>query len=65
MKLFCSRKLDYFKTEFFTKYDKMLNFVNFKNGGTCVRWRILDVMFRMSPNILMAKLTDTSAYLGK
>ena len=42
----------------------MLNFVNAKNGGTFVHRRILDVMFRVLSNLLMFKLTDTSAYLG-
>ena len=42
---------------------KMLNFVNFKNGRTCVHWHILEVMFRVLSNCLMSKLTDTSAYL--
>ena len=42
----------------------MLNFVKFKKGGTCVHRRILDVMFRVLSNLLMFKLTDTSAYFG-
>ena len=35
---FCSCKLD------ISNCDKMLNFVNFKTEGTCVHWRILDVI---------------------
>ena len=42
-----------------TNCDKMLNFVNFENGGTCVHRRILDVMFRVLSNRLMSKLSDT------
>ena len=57
-------KIGYFKKRFFTNCDVMLNFVNFKNGGTCVHRHILDVMLRVLSNLLMSKLTDTSAYLG-
>ena len=38
--------------------------LNFKNGGTCVHRRILNLMFRVLSNLLMFKLTETSAYLG-
>ena len=41
----------------------MLDFVNFKNGGTCIHRRILDV--KKLSNFLMAKPTDTSACLRK
>ena len=57
-------KIGYFKNLFFTKCDKMLKFVNFKNGGICVHRRILDAMLSVLSNLLMSKLTDTSAYLG-
>ena len=57
-------KIGYFKKLFFTNCDEMLNIVNFENGGTCVHRRILDVMLRILSNLLMSKLTDTSAYLG-
>ena len=57
-------KIGYFKKCFFTKCDKMLNFVKFNNGGTCVHRRILDVMLRFLSNVLMSKLTDTSGYSG-
>ena len=56
--------IGYFKKLFFTNCDEMLNFVNFKNGGTCVNRRILDVMLKVLSNLLMSKLTDTSACLG-
>ena len=39
-------------------------FVNFKDGGTLVDRRILDVILKVLSNLLMSKLTDTSAYLG-
>ena len=52
------------KERLFTNCDQMLNFVNFKNGGTCFHRRILDAILRVLSNLLMAKLTDTSAYLG-
>ena len=42
----------------------MLNFVNFKNGASCIHRRILNVMLRISSNFLMSELTDTAAYLG-
>ena len=42
----------------------MPDFVNFKNGGTRVHRRILDVILQVLSNRLMSKLTDTSAYLG-
>ena len=42
----------------------MLNFVNFKNGGTCVYRRIMDAMMRILSNLLMSKLIDTFADLG-
>ena len=57
-------KIGYFKKRFFTNCDDMLNFVNFKNGGTCVHRHILDVMLRVLSNLLMSKLTETSIYLG-
>ena len=38
--------IGYFKKRFFTNSDKMLNFVNFKNGGTCVHRHILNVILR-------------------
>ena len=53
-----------FQKVIFTNCDKMLNFVNFKNGGTCVHWHILGVMLRVLTKLLMSTLTDTSAYLG-
>ena len=36
--------LGHFKKRFFTICDEMLNFVDFINGGTCLHWRIMDVM---------------------
>ena len=42
----------------------MLNFVNFKNGGSCDHRCILDAMLKVLSNVLMSKLTDTSGYLG-
>ena len=57
-------KIKYFRKWFFTKCDKMLNFVNFKNGGTRVHRRILDVMVSVLSNLLMSMLTDIVAYLG-
>ena len=57
-------KIGYFRKWFFHKCDKMLKFVNFKNGGTCVHRCILDVMLKVLSNLLMSKLTDTSGYLG-
>ena len=48
----------------------MLNFVNFQNGGrregegSCVHRRILEVMLRNLSNLLIAKLTDKSAYIN-
>ena len=56
--------IGYFKKWFFTTCDKMLNFVNFKNGGTSDHRRILDEMLSFLSNILMSKLTDRSGYLG-
>ena len=53
----------YFKKSFFTNCDRMPNYVNFTNGGTCVHRRILDVILRVLSNVLMSGLTDTSAYL--
>ena len=38
-----------------TNCDEMLNFVNFKNGSTCVPLAIVDVMLRILINLLMAK----------
>ena len=35
-------KIGYFRKWSLTYCDKMLNFVNFKNGGTCVHLSILD-----------------------
>ena len=43
----------------------MLKFENFENGGISVHRRILDVMFRILSNFLMAELTETSACLAK
>ena len=57
-------KIGYFKKRFFTNCDKMMNFVNFKNGDTCVHRRILDVMLRVLSNLLMSKLYDIFVYLG-
>ena len=56
-------KIGYFKNGFTTNCDKMPNFVNFENGGTCVHRRILDVILRVLSNLFTSKLTDTSAYL--
>ena len=63
-KWFYSRQLDISKSRLLTNCDEKLHFVNFKNGGTCVHRHILDIMLRISSNFFMAKLTDTSAYLG-
>ena len=41
----------------------MLNFVNFKNADTWVHQCILNIMLRILSNLLMAKSTETSAYL--
>ena len=53
-------KIGHFKKFFFfffiSNCDKMLNFVNFKNGGTCVRQRTLEVMSRALSNRLMTHL---------
>ena len=57
-------KIGYFRKRFLTNCDKLLTFVNFENGGTCIHRCILDVMFRILSNLLMFKLTDTSADLG-
>ena len=59
-------KIGHFIKEFTTNCDKMPNFVNFKNGGTCtcVHRRILDELLRDLSNPLISKLTDKSAYLG-
>ena len=57
MKLFCSLKLDISNNDF-------SQIVIFKNGGTCIDRRILDVMIRVLSKLLMSKLTDTSAYVG-
>ena len=56
-------KIGYFRKRFFTNCDKMLNFVNFKNGGSRVHRRILDINVSVLSNLLMSMLTDTSAYL--
>ena len=58
------KEIGYFKKRFFTNCDKLLNFVNFTNGCTCVHLRILAVTLRALSNCLMSKLTDTSACLG-
>ena len=42
----------------------MLNFVNFRNGSIYVPRHILDVMLRILSNVMMAKLSDKSAYIG-
>ena len=52
-----------FQKVIFTNSNEMLNFVNFKNGDICVHRRILNVILRIASNFLMAKFTDTSAYL--
>ena len=57
-------KIGYFRKWFLTNCDKLLTFVNFENGGTYVHRRILDVMFRILSNLLMFKLTNTSADSG-
>ena len=57
-------KIGSFKRCLFRNCDQMLNFVNFKNGGICVHWRVLDAILNVLSNLLMSKLTDTSAYLG-
>ena len=58
-------KTDLFKKLFVTNCDKMLNVVNFRNGGTGVHRRILNVMLRVLLNFLLIKLIDISVYLGK
>ena len=64
MKWFCSRKLDISKRFFFTNCDEMLNFVKSKNGVlACVLRCILDGMLGISWKRLIARWTDTSAYL--
>ena len=45
---------------FFTNSGKMLNFVKFKNRGTCVHRGILDVMLRTLSNLLITKIMDSS-----
>ena len=60
-------KIGYFKKGLFINCDKMLSFVNFKNGGwwgTCVHQHTLSVILRVLSNRLMCKLIDTSACLG-
>ena len=42
----------------------MLNFVNFKNGGTCVHQCILDAMNRVLSNHMMSNLTEYICLLG-
>ena len=53
-------KIGDFKKRFFTNCDKMLNVVNFKNGGTCVHLCILDVILRVLVKLLLVYI---SAYL--
>ena len=38
--------------------------MNFRNGGIYVPRHILDVVLRILSNVLMAKLSDKSAYIG-
>ena len=37
--------------------------MNFDNGGTCVHWRIMDVMLVFYLNLLVIKMAAISAYL--
>ena len=37
--------------------------MNFNNGGTCVYWRISDVLLVFRLNLLVIKMTACSAYL--
>ena len=62
MNWFCSHKLDISNSDFFKNCDKIQDFMNLENEGTCVQQHILDVMLRMFSNISKATLTDTSAY---
>ena len=62
MKWFYLRKLDISKSFFFTNCDEKLNFVSSKNGYLCSSVH-LDAMLGISSKPLIARWTDTFAYL--
>ena len=56
--------MGYFKKSRPTNCDRMLNFANFKNGGTDIQIGILYVMLNTLSISLLLRVNDTSGYFG-